>query len=237
MRNVAAVTGRELRSYFNSPIAYIYTTVFLVFMGWFFFRGFFLAGEASMREFFTLLPWVFLFIIPAITMRLWSEERKLGTLEIIMTLPVRDEELVAGKFLAGLAFLSFTLALTAPLYLTVHLLGQPDPGPVIGGYLGALLMGGAYLAVGLFCSSLTENQIVAFILGVVICFGLFIVGENFVIVSAPGFLAPILSALGLGAHYRSILRGVLDSRDLLYYLSVVFFFLYLNVKVLENRKL
>jgi ABC-2 type transport system permease protein len=237
MRNAVAIAARELRSYFNSPIAYIYTTVFLVFMGWFFFRGFFLAGEASMREFFILLPWVFLFLIPAITMRLWSEERKQGTLEILMTLPLSDAEVTAGKFLAGLSFLAFTLALSLPIYLTVRLLGSPDPGPVIGGYLGALLMGGAYLAVGLFCSSLTENQIVAFIVGVVICFSLFMVGENFVLVAAPASLAPFLSALGLGAHFRSILRGVIDSRDLIYYLSVIFFFLYLNVKVLEQRKI
>jgi ABC-2 type transport system permease protein len=146
MRNIAAIFSKELKSFFNSPIAYIYTTVFLVFVSWFFFRSFFVFGQADMRLFFSILPWVFLFLIPAITMRLWSEERKLGTLEILMTLPVRDYQVVAGKFLASLTFMAFSLALTFPVVLTVSLLGNPDPGPIIGGYLGAILMGAAYLA-------------------------------------------------------------------------------------------
>lgn len=237
MRNSLAIMRRELKSYFNSPIAYIYSMVFLVFIGWFFFRIFFIAGQAEMRSFFIILPWVFLFLIPAITMRLWSEEKKLGTLEIVMTLPVRDHEVVAGKFMASLAFFVFTILMTFPIPMTVSLVGNPDPGPIIGGYLGAVLMGGAYLAIGLFCSSLTENQIVAFILGVVLCFFLFIIGEDFVLMSSPGFTVPLFSYLGLGAHYRSIMRGVVDSRDIVYYVSVIFIFLYFNVKILENRKL
>ncbi len=237
MRNVAAIFGRELRGYFNSPIAYLCTTVFLVFMGWYFFRGFFLVGQADLRVFFTILPWVFLFLVPAVTMRLWSEEKKLGTIEVLMTLPVRDAEAVGGKFLAGLAYLVFALLLSFPIPLTVWLLGKPDPGPIWGGYLGALLMGAAYLAIGLWCSSLTENQIVAFILGVVMAFALFIVGEDFVLVTAPSALAPVLAYLGLGTHYRSVLRGVADSRDLVYYGSVILLFLYANVKTLESRKL
>jgi ABC-2 type transport system permease protein len=237
MGRVAALFSRELRGYFNSPIAYIYTTVFLVFMGWFFFRGFFVMGQADLRVFFNILPWIFLFLVPAVTMRLWSEERKMGTLELLMTLPVRDHEVVAGKYLSSLAFLSLSLVLTFPIPLTVYLLGRPDPGPILAGYLGALLMGGAYLAIGLFCSSLTENQIVSFISGVVLTFALFIVGEDFVIVATPASLAPFLSYLGLGSHYRSIMRGVVDSRDVVYYLSVILFFLYANTKVLESRKL
>jgi ABC-2 type transport system permease protein len=237
VRNTAAIFKKELKSFFNSPIAYIYTTVFLAFMGWFFFRSFFVIGQAEMRLFFNILPWVFLFLIPAITMRLWSEERKLGTLEIIMTLPVRDIEVVAGKFLASAAFLVFTIVLTFPIAVTVFLLGDPDPGPILGAYIGAVLMGGAYLAVGLFASSLTENQIIAFIVGVVLTFFLFIIGEDFILVSSPEFLAPVLSYLGLGTHYRSLMRGVVDSRDLVYYFSVIFFFLYANVKILETRKI
>ncbi len=236
MSTVKAIFARELRTYFNSPIAYIWTSVFLVFTGWFFFKGFFLAGQAEMRLFFNLLPWVYLFLVPGLAMRLWSEERKLGTIEVLMTLPVRDGQAVAGKFLAALAFLAFSLVMTFPIPLTVALLGRPDAGAILGGYLGALLMGGAYLAIGLCCSGLTENQIVAFITGVVACFALFIVGEDFVIMSAPSALAPVLSYVGLGSHYRSILRGVIDSRDVVYYVSVIAFFLYANVRALAERK-
>ncbi len=236
MSTVKAIFARELRTYFNSPIAYVWAAVFLIFTGWFFFKGFFLAGQAEMRLFFNLLPWVYLFLVPGLAMRLWSEERKLGTIEVLMTLPVRDGQAVAGKFLAGLAFLAFSLAMTFPIPLTVALLGRPDAGAILGGYLGALLMGGAYLAIGLCCSGLTENQIVAFITGVVACFALFIVGEDFIIMSAPSALAPVLSYVGLGSHYRSILRGVIDSRDVVYYVSVMAFFLYANVRTLAERK-
>ena len=236
MRTIAALTGKEFRSYFHSPIAYIYLVVFIAFTSWFYFRGFFVMNTATMRGFFSLMPWTFLFLIPAVTMRLWAEEQKLGTMEVLMTWPVREHEAVLGKYFAGLGLLLVSLLLTLPLTATVFLVGGPDPGPVLTGYLGLVLMGGAYLAIGLFASSLTENQIVAFIFGVIITFALFIVGEDFIIVAAPGWLAPILSFLGLGAHFSSIGRGVIDSRDVIYYLSVIFFFLYLNVRRIESRK-
>ncbi len=236
MRTIAALTGKEFRSYFHSPIAYIYLVVFIAFTSWFFFRGFFVMNQATMRGFFSLMPWTFLFLIPAVTMRLWAEEQKLGTMEVLMTWPVREYEAVLGKYFAGLGLLLVSLLLTLPLTATVFLVGGPDPGPILTGYLGLVFMGGAYLAIGLFASSLTENQIVAFILGVIMTFALFIVGEDFIIVAAPGWLAPILSFLGLGAHFSSIGRGVIDSRDVIYYLSVIFFFLYLNVRRIESRK-
>jgi ABC-2 type transport system permease protein len=236
MRTIAALTGKEFRSYFHSPIAYIYLVVFIAFTSWFFFRGFFVMNAASMRGFFSLMPWTFLFLIPAVTMRLWAEEQKLGTMEVLMTWPVREHEAVLGKFFAGLGLLLVSLLLPLPLTATVFLVGGPDPGPVLTGYLGLVFMGGAYLAIGLFASSLTENQIVAFIFGVIMTFALFIVGEDFIIVASPGWLAPILSFLGLGAHFSSIGRGVIDSRDVIYYLSVIFFFLYLNVRRIESRK-
>ena len=236
MRTIAALTGKEFRSYFHSPIAYIYLVVFIAFTSWFYFRGFFVMNTATMRGFFSLMPWTFLFLIPAVTMRLWAEEKKLGTMEVLMTWPVREHEAVLGKYFAGLGLLLVSLLLTLPLTATVFLVGGPDPGPVVTGYLGLVLMGGAYLAIGLFASSLTENQIVAFIFGVIMTFALFIVGEDFIIVAAPGWLAPILSFLGLGAHFSSIGRGVIDSRDVIYYLSVIFFFLYLNVRRIESRK-
>jgi ABC-2 type transport system permease protein len=236
MRTIAALTGKEFRSYFHSPIAYIYLVVFIAFTSWFFFRGFFVMNAATMRGFFSLMPWTFLFLIPAVTMRLWAEEQKLGTMEVLMTWPVREHEAVLGKYFAGLGLLLVSLLLTLPLTATVFLVGGPDPGPVVTGYLGLVFMGGAYLAIGLFASSLTENQIVAFIFGVIMTFALFIVGEDFILVAAPGWLAPILSFLGLGAHFSSISRGVIDSRDVIYYLSVIFFFLYLNVRRIESRK-
>ncbi len=236
MNNVYAVFKKEFRSYFNSPIAYIFITAFLVFSGWLFFRGFFLIGQATMRPFFSILPWEFLFFVPAVTMRLWAEEKKMGTMELLMTLPLKDGEIVIGKFLAAFLFLAITVLLTFTFPLTLYYLGKPDIGPILGGYIGALLMGAAYLSIGLFISGLTENQIVAFILSVFACFGLFIIGEPIVLTALPGWLAGFFSFLGLGAHFQSIGRGVIDSRDIIYYLSVIIFFLFLNTRFVESRK-
>lgn len=230
------VYRRELRSYFNSPIAYIFIVVFLLLSSWLFFRGYFLYAQADLRPFFTLLPWIFLFFVPAVSMRLWAEERKLKTAELLLTLPVRDEQVILGKFLAGLTLIAITVLLEFPLVILTAQLGDVDPGPVVGGFVGSLFLGGAYLSIGLFLSSLTDNQIVAFILGVVVCFAFFIVGENLVLVTAPASLAPLLQSLGLGAHFQSIGRGVIDSRDVVYYLSVIVFFLFLNRLSLVERK-
>jgi ABC-2 type transport system permease protein len=236
MNNVMAVIKKELKGYFNSPIAYIFIIVFLTLSSWLFFRGFFLIGQAEMRPFFSLMPWLFLFFVPAISMRLWAEERKLGTVEVLMTLPLRDWEAILGKFLAGLTLIVISLLLSFTLPAVVAYLGDPDTGPIVGGYIGTILMGAAYLAIGLFASTLTENQIIAFIIGVVFCFAMLIVGEEIVLFSAPGFLAPILRYLGLAAHFSSIGRGVLDSRDIIYYLSVIGFFLYLSVHIVQGRR-
>ncbi len=236
MNDIFAIFKREFRGYFDSPIAYLFITVFLVLSGWLFYKGFFISDYASLRLFFVMLPWTFLFFVPAATMRLWSEEKKLGTMELLMTLPIRDIDVVIGKFLASFIFLTLTVLLTFPMVITVYNLGQPDLGPIIGGYLGAILMGGAYLAIGMFASSLTENQIIAFIMGVVLCFALFIIGEEFVLMAAPSSLVPVLKYLGLGSHFGSIGRGVIDSRDLIYYLSIITFFLFLNIRSLESRK-
>lgn len=236
MGKIKTIFKKEFKSYFNSPIAYIYITTFLVLSNWLFFRGFFLENQANMRNFFQLMPWIFLFFVPAISMRAWAEEKKAGTMELLMTLPVRDFEAVLGKFLASLAFLGLTLILSFPLPITVYSLGSPDQGPIIGGYLGTFLLGGAYLAIGLFISSLTENQIVAFILGITISFIFFIIGENIVLFAVPGWFAPVLEYMGLGNHLESISRGVIDSRDIIYYISIMFFFLYLNIRSIESRK-
>jgi ABC-2 type transport system permease protein len=227
---------RELNGYFNSPIAYIFIVVFLLLASWLFFRGYFLYAQADLRPFFSLLPWMFLFFVPAVSMRLWAEERKLGTAELLLTLPVRDEEIILGKFLAGLTLVVLTVVLEFPLLLLTAYLGDIDPGPVVGGALGAVFLGGAYLAIGLFLSAVTDNQIVAFILGVVVSFALFIVGENLVLITAPSSVAPLLRSLGLGAHFESMGRGVIDSRDVVYYLSVIVFFLYLNRLAVRERR-
>jgi ABC-2 type transport system permease protein len=236
MHGILGIYKRELRGYFNSPIAYIFLVVFLLVASWLFFRGYFLYGQADLRPFFSLLPWMFLFFVPAVSMRLWAEERKQGTAELLLTLPVKDEFVILGKFLAGLSLVSLAVVLEFPLLLLNIHLGDVDPGPVVGGVLGSIFLGGAYLAIGLFLSSLTANQIIAFILGVVVSFALFIVGEDIVLVTASPAIAPLLRNLGLGAHFESMGRGVIDSRDVIYYLSVIAFFLYLNRLSLKQRR-
>lgn len=230
------IARKEFISYFESPIAYIFITVFLVLTQWLFFRGFFVINQASMREFFGLVPIVFLLFVPAVTMRLWAEEKKLGTLELLLTFPVKDWEVVLGKYLASFCFLAVSVLLTLPLAITVIALGHPDIGAMIGGYLGCLLMGGAYLAIGLWISGLTQNQIVAFIITAVICFAFYIIGDPMVLSSVPQALVPFFANLSIGSHFESIGRGVVDSRDLLYYLSIIGFFLFLNVRSVESRQ-
>jgi ABC-2 type transport system permease protein len=236
MRNILVIAGKEFRAYFSSVIAYIFITLFLAVSGWLFMQSFFLLGQASLRPFFSFLPYQFLIFVPAVTMRLWAEEKKLGTIELLMTFPVRDSEVVLGKFLAAIGFLGVALFLSFPLALTAAYAGDPDWGAIFGGYLGALLLGASYLAIGLFISSLTENQIVAFLIAAVACFGLLIVGHDFVLFRVPAFMVGFLSYLSLGTHFESIGRGVLDTRDLVYYLSLIGFFLFLNVRSVESRK-
>jgi len=226
---------KELMGYFNSPIAYIFIGVFLVVGNWLFFKNFFLIEQASLRAYFDLLPWIFLFISPAITMRLWAEEKKSGTIEFLLTLPVTDWQVVLAKFIGSLAFMFIALLLTLTLPISVALLGNIDLGPVIGGYLGALFLGGAYLALGLFISSLTKNQIIAFILGLVACFIAFIIGADFVLIGAPQFMVPVLKFLGLGSHFYNIAKGIIDSKDIIYYISFIFIFLWLNTRIIESR--
>ena len=235
MRNILIVLRKEFRGYFDSPIAYVFIIAFLSISAWLYFRSFFIAGQIQMRDYLFFLPWIFLVFIPAVSMRLWAEEKKMGTIEVLMTLPVRDYEVVWGKFLASFCFLFVTLALSFPIPLTLSLLGKVDMGPIIGGYVGALLLGGAYLAIGLFVSGLAENQIVAFIIAIILSFALFIIGEEIVLFSVPNALVPWFSYLGLGKHFASLQRGVIDSRDMVYYLSVIWFFLYLNIRTIENR--
>jgi ABC-2 type transport system permease protein len=236
MNHILAITKKELKDYFNSPLAYIFISIFLVVSAWLFFRTFFLAQQASMRSYFSLIPWLFLFLIPSLTMRLWAEEKKLKTTEILFTWPIQDYEAVLGKFLAGAIFLGITLLLSVTIPISISFIGELDWGIVIASYLGAWLLGLSFLAIGLFISSLTDNQIIAFIISIASCFVIFIIGEDLVTYFIPGFLFGIFQYLGLGYHFNSISRGVLDSRDLLYYLALIFFFLYLNTRQIESRK-
>lgn len=235
-KHINTIIHKELRGYFNSPLAYIFMTVFLVITTWFYFRSFFLIDQAAMRPFFTFLPWIFLFLIPSVTMRLWAEEQKMGTIESLLTSPVTEWEAVLGKFFASLAFLLLTLMLSGIIPVILFFIGQPDWGTIVSGYFGATLLGAAYLAIGLWISSLTNNQIIAFIFSVTLIFVLFIIGQPIVIQTAPAPFVPFFKYLGMGEHYNAILRGVVDSRDLIYYLSVVILFLYFNVTSLKSRK-
>jgi len=236
MKNIYTIFKKELSHYFNSPIAYIFMGVFLTVSSWLFFQNFFITNQASMRSFFFYLPWIFLFLTPAITMRLISEEKAAGTIELLLTLPVRDWEVVLGKFLSALAFLALTLVLSFPVPVIVAWLGAGvDFGPIIGGYLGSILIGAAFLSLGLFISTLSKNQIISFVLALVVTFFIFIMGVDFVLLSLPGFLAKIVSFLSLGSHYENIIKGVIDSRDLVYYFSFIYLFLYLSEKSLASR--
>ncbi|MFH0774066.1 MAG: Gldg family protein [bacterium] len=229
-----AIFKKEFSSYFSSPLAYILAFSFLMVSGYLFIKPFFLLNSASMRQFFELLPWIYLFFLPAITMRLWSEEKKLGTIELLFTYPVENYEIVLGKFLASLAFLLLLLFLTFPIPLVIAILGCPDPGAIIGGYAGSILLGASFLAIGLFCSLLSSNQIISFILTVFLCFLLLIIGEEFVATGTPQILVGFFRFISLGSHFDSIARGVLDSRDIIFYSSVIYFYLYLNIMKCED---
>jgi ABC-2 type transport system permease protein len=236
MQNIVTIFQKEFKTFFLSPIAYVFITVFLMVTNFLFFQGFFIVNQADMRQYFELLPWVFLLFVPVITMRSWAEEKKARTLEILLTWPISDLEVVVGKFLASFAFLAISILLSISIPITLILLGHPDKGVIAASYAGALLMGAAYLAIGLWVSSLTENQIIAFILGVFLTLGLLIVGFPFVTSFIPPAIVPVFTYLGLGNHFESIGRGVIDSRDVVYYLSVITFFLFLNIRSIESRK-
>ncbi len=237
MQKTMAIFKKEFKSYFISPIAYVFITVFLAVSSYLFFHVFFLNNQADMRGFFDPLPIIFLFFIPAIAMRSWAEERKVRTLELLLTWPVSDLEVVVGKFLASFCFIAVAILLTVTIPISILVIGgKPDLGPIVTGYIGTLLMGGAYLAIGMWISSYTENQIIAFLLGVVACFFFYIIGSPFIVMFASPLVATLFTYLGLGDHFDSIQRGVIDSRDIVYYFSIIGFFLFLNIQSLAGRK-
>lgn len=236
MKEVVTILKKELKSYFLSPIAYIFIIVYIVLTNFLFFQTFFVNNQAEMRTYFQLLPYIFLVFVPAITMRSWAEEKRNKTIELLLTLPLKDTQIVAGKFLAAFSFLIITLACSITIPITISTIGNPDIGVMIGGYLGAILLGAAYISIGMWISSLTENQIVALIGAIVVILLLLLVGHPLVLYFVPADFVPILSFMGLAAHFDSICRGIIDSRDVIYYISIIIFFLFLNIMSLESRK-
>jgi ABC-2 type transport system permease protein len=234
LSNIGAIFRRELQSSFNSPVAYVVIVVFLAIIGWFFTSNLFLNNTASLRIVFELVPLVFLFFAPAVTMRLIAEEKKSGTFELLATRPIRDIEIVLGKFLAAWTLLAAALAPTLLYLITLEAIGSPDAGPVVTGYLGLLLMGGVYIAIGVFASSLTENQIVAFIIGFLIMLALFMADK--VLIYVPESFASTLEYIAIDYHFSNIARGVIDSRNIIYFGSVLGFALLLATASLERRK-
>ena len=227
------IMKKELMTYFYTPIAYIVITAFLIVTGFFFFKDFFYFNQAEMRGFFQFLPLVLTLVVPAITMRLFAEEIHSGTIETLMTLPVTMIEAVVGKFLASTAFVSIMLAPTLIYLITIVIVGSPDPGPIIGGYLGSILLAGTYSAVGILTSSLGRNQIIAFIGGLAACFFLWLVDK--ITIFLPTKLG-FLEYLGTDFHFRNISRGIIDSRDLIYFISIIVISILLTTKILDDRR-
>ena len=228
INNIKAISKRELTSYFGSPVAYVFIVIFLLLIGFFTFYigNFFEVGQADLRGFFQWHPWVFLFLIPAVAMRLWAEERRLGTIELVLTLPVSPFEVITGKFLAAWLFISIAIVLTLPMVFTVLYLGDPDLGAIICGYLGSILMAGAFLSIGSMTSSLTRSQVISFIIAVVACLFFILAGFSPILAImtgwAPIWLIDLVSQLSFLTHFSSISRGVLDLKDVLYFLSMIF---------------
>jgi len=233
-KTIGTITRRELRSIFISPIAYIVIAIYLALTGWFFFSTFFLAGRADMRSFFGMMPILFSFTIPAVTMRLFSEEYSTGSFEMLKTQPLTIGDIVGGKFLSSLVFIMIMIAPTIAYAVSVSSVGSLDWGPVVGGYLGAVLLAGTYSAIGIFASSLTRNQIVAFIISAAVCVLLSLINQlTWVLPPAVGNL---LSSLGTAYHFSNIARGIIDSRDLVYFASVIFLALYGSWLLNQEKK-
>ena len=242
MNGVGAVYRRELASYFATPLAYVFIVIFLVLSGAFTFwlGGFYERGQADLAPFFSFHPWLFLFLVPAVAMRLWAEERRSGSIELLLTLPVSPGTAVVAKFLAAWTFVALALALTFPIWLTVNYLGSPDNGAILAAYVGSLALSGGFLAIGGCLSAATRSQVIAFILTVVVCFVLLLAGQPLVLDAFRGWAAPALvdavASVSLLTHFQAISRGVLDLRDVLYFATMIGAWLYATTLVLELRK-
>jgi ABC-2 type transport system permease protein len=241
MRNILIIAGRELSAYFATPVATVFIVIFLVLQGALTFNlgDFFDRGQADLNSFFTFIPWVFLLLVPAITMRLWAEERRLGTIELLLTLPLTQFEAVIGKFLAAWAFCAIALVLTFPFVITVNILGSPDNGVIASGYVGSLLIAGAFLAVGSAMSALTRNQVIAFVLAVAVCF-VFAVASYSVVTDFLSRNTPVLADIARRVavidRFQDFTRGIVSVRDLIFFATFIGFWLYLNAVLVEQFK-
>jgi len=239
MQNCWVIVKRELGAYFSTPLAYVFIVIFLALSGamTFFMGAFFERGQADLNSFFSFHPWLYLFLIPAISMRLWAEERKTGTVELLLTLPVQTWIIVIGKFIAAWAFIAIALGLTFPLWITVNYLGSPDNGVIFASYIGSLVMAGGYLSIGSFLSAVTKNQVIAFILTAVVCFLFLMSGvelvQSFFQGWAPSFVLEALSSMSFLTHFNTIIRGVIDMRDIVFFGSIIGVFLYVNASVID----
>jgi ABC-2 type transport system permease protein len=247
MNSTKAIFKRELRSYFESAVAYVFLIVFLMLTAFLTFAvgHFYEVGQADLRGFFFWHPWVYLILVPAVAMRLWAEERRSGTIELLLTMPVTLTQAILGKFLAAWAFLALALALTFPIVLTTRFLGHPDPGVIVTGYIGSFLLAGAYLAVGVLTSAMTRNQVISFVISVVICLFLLMAGwspvTDFLVRAVQDhpslqWLPHGVAAFSFMSHYEAVQRGVIALRDLVYYISVIAFMLFATHLVLDNRR-
>jgi len=242
MRSTWIIFRRELASYFATPLAYVFIVIFLVLAGTlaFFLGNFFDRGQADLQPFFSYLPWLYLVLIPALAMRLWAEERKTGTIELFLTLPISIGAAVLGKFLAAWVFAGIALALTFPFWITVNILGSPDNGVILASYIGSFLMAGAYLAVGAALSALTKNQVIAFVLTASLCF-LFTVSGSTIVLGfltgwAPEAVLNAVTSFSFLAHFSAIVRGVIDLRDAVFFVAVIALFLFANAVLVDLKK-
>lgn len=242
MRNFKAIFKRELKSYFESPVAYVFIVIFLLATTGctFFISRFFENRAATLEPFFVWHPWLYLFLVPAVGMRLWSEERKSGTIELLFTLPVTMGQALAGKFVAAWLFVGIALFLTFPIIITVSYLGNPDYGIIFSSYLGSFLLAGGFLSVTCLFSAMTKNQVISFVLSVVACFAMLMLGvgvfTDFLNRFFPVWLSESISAFSFYTHFQSFQRGLIDSRSLVYFVSMMVFMLAANAVVLEHKK-
>lgn len=242
MNHVVSIFKREFMGYFATPIAYVFLAIFVFLSGIFtFYMGsFFERGQADLQPFFQFHPWLYLFLIPALAMRLWAEERRGGTIELLLTLPVTISQAVLGKFLAAWAFSGIALLLTFPLWITVNYLGDADNGVILASYLGSLLMAGAFLAIGACMSALTRNQVIAFVVSAVVCLGFVLSGFPLVLdffgAWAPDFVVQAVSSFSFLSHFNAISEGVIELRDIVYFVSLIAFWLFANAVVIDLKK-